>query len=299
MPSRAVADFVCVACGGETGRISRVQDGWRIVRCTGCGLLATWPSPADTILEQIYESDDYFDTRSMRKPAPEPWRRRLAQILAALPPGARPILDFGAGPGHLVNAARHLGVPMEGIEPSRRARDLARELYGIELRQSLPSRGELAVGAVTALHVLEHVRDPVGDLRRLRSLVAPGGVIFLEVPHAGAVDMRMPSRRRLILDLPVHLHHFTPETLTEVVTRAGWNVLEVRLFNSSYVEWLLALRSGPACHEIEPSSAARAHEDRPDGVLGLWTRKLWSRLLARGRSAFPGAKFQLIAGTEA
>ena len=295
MRNREVADFLCVACGGGAGHIWRAQDGWRVVRCTGCGLLATWPSPDNATLEEIYESDDYFDTRSMREPAVEPWIRRLRETLAALPPVARPILDFGAGPGHLVNAARHLGVQMEGVEPSRRARDLARELYGIELRPSLPRPGELAIGAVTALHVLEHVRDPVGDLRRLRSLAAPGGVIFIEVPHAGAVDMRVPSRRRLILDLPAHLHHFTPQTLNEVVTRAGWNVLDVRLFNSSYVEALLALRSARTHHEIEPSSAARAGESRPEGLLGSWPRTLWRRLLARGRSAFPGPMFQLIA----
>jgi SAM-dependent methyltransferase len=297
MRNREVADFLCVACGGGAGRIWRTQDGWRVVRCTGCGLLATWPSPDNATLEEIYESDDYFETRSGREPALDPWLGRLRGILAALPPVTCPILDFGAGPGHLVNAARHLGVPMEGIEPSHRARDLARELYGIELRASLPRPEGLTVGAVTALHVLEHVRDPVGDLRRLRSLVAPGGVIFIEVPHAGTLDMRVPSRRRLILDLPAHLHHFTPETLNEVVTRAGWNVLDVRLFNSSYVESLLASRSAPVRQEIEPSSDSQAGKGPPDGVLGSWTRTLWRRLLARGRSAFPGPKFQLIAGT--
>jgi hypothetical protein len=109
--------------------------------------------------------------------------------------------------------------------------------------------------------------------------------------------MRVPSRRRLILDLPAHLHHFTPETLNEVVTRAGWNVLDVRLFNSSYVESLLASRSAPARQEIEPSSDGHAGKGPPDGVFGSWTRTLWRRLLARGRSAFPGPKFQLIAGT--
>ena len=267
-----------------------------MVRCTGCGLLATWPSPDDATLEEMYESDDYFEARSMREAAPEPWRRRLVEILAALPPVTRTILDFGAGPGHLVNAAKHLGVPMEGIEPSHRARDLARALYGIELRASLPRPEELAVGAVTALHVLEHVRDPLEALRQLRALVAPGGVIFIEVPHAGALDMRVPSRRRLILDLPVHLHHFTPDTLKRIVTRAGWNVLDVRLFNSSLIESLLAMRSRQGRHKIELTRASLAGDDRPDGVSE--TRALWGRLLARGRSAFPGPKFQMIAGTD-
>ena len=266
-----------------------------MVRCTSCGLLATWPNPDDTTLEEIYESDEYFETRGMGKAALDPWLRRLQEILGALRPVTSPILDFGAGPGHLVNAARHMGVPMEGIEPSQRARALARELYGLELRPSLPPPGELAVGAVTALHVLEHVRDPVADLRRLRSLSAPGGVIFIEVPHAGAVDMRVPSRRRLILDLPAHLHHFTPESLNGVVARAGWNVVDVRLFNSSIVESLLALRSRRARHEVEPSRAAHAGEARPDDIFGSNARALWSRLLARGRTAFPGPKFQLIA----
>jgi SAM-dependent methyltransferase len=298
MRSRAVADFMCVACGGVTADVSRTQNGWRVVRCTGCGLLATWPRPAAATLKEIYVSDEYFDTRSMREASLEPWLARLDEILAALPPGARPMLDFGAGPGHLVNAATHRGVAMEGVEPSRRARDLAHELYGIELRPSLPGPGGVTVGAVTALHVLEHVPDPVGDLRRLKSLVAPGGVIFIEVPHAGALEMRVPSRRRVILDVPAHLHHFTPEALNEVVTRAGWKVLDVRLFNSSYVESLLDLRSARACKASEPASAVRAGEHGQVRVVGSWTRALWRRMLARARTAFPGPKFQLIASRD-
>jgi SAM-dependent methyltransferase len=295
MRTRIVKDFLCAACGGVEGHISRAQDGWQVVRCTSCGLLATWPSPDHTTLDEIYESDDYFDSRSMTEAALDPWLGRMQEILAALPPVTGPILDFGAGPGHLVNAARHLSVPMEGIERSQRARHLARKLYGIELRPNLPRPGELTAGAVTALHVVEHVRDPVADLRRLRSLVAPGGVVFIEVPHAGTVDMRSPSRRRKILDLPAHLHHFTPESLNEVVTRAGWNVLEVRLFNSSFVEAVLALRSGRAHREVEPSGAAHAGEARPAAISGSHARVLWSRMLERGRTAFPGPKFQLIA----
>jgi SAM-dependent methyltransferase len=297
MRTRAVGDFRCGACGGGAGRVSRVQDGWQVVRCADCGLLATWPAPDDAILEAIYESDEYLATRSTREADLVAWSGRLDEILAAFPPTARPILDFGAGPGHLVNAARHWGVPMEGIEPSRRARELARELYGIELRPSLPRPGRVAVGAITALHVLEHVRDPVADLRRLRSLIAPGGVIFIEVPHAGAVDMRIPSRRRLILDLPAHLHHFTPATLAAVVTRAGWRVLDVRLFNSSYVEALLALRSGRARQESEPFNEA-AGENPPDGVFRSQARALWGRVLAGGRKTFPGPKFQMLASAD-
>jgi Methyltransferase domain len=186
---------------------------------------------------------------------------------------------------------------MDGIEPSRRARELARELYGIELRPSLPGPGRIAVGAITALHVLEHVRDPVGDLRRLRGLIAPGGVMLIEVPHAAAFDMRSPSRRRLILDLPAHLHHFTPTTLAAVVTKAGWRVLDVRLFNSFYVEALLALRSGRARQESEPFNEA-AGENRPDGVFRSQARALWGRALARGRKTFPGPKFQMLAGAD-
>ena len=154
--------------------------------------------------------------------------------------------DFGAGDGGLVEALRAAGVHADGVEPSSR-----RETWLAAGHEGVP-RDSTAVAerftAVTMLHVLEHVADPVAELTQLRRVLQPEGRLLIEVPNVTSIDAYWPPLRPLILDLPFHLHHFTPRTLAAVVTRAGFEPMLVRRFNPMGLDWLLSprrRRSGP------------------------------------------------------
>ena len=235
-----------------------------MVRCRNCRLAATWPQPDAETLEAVYESGDYLGARDIAKP--DGWTERAEAILRLLPEG--PLLDIGAGGGHLVAAARALGVHADGMDPSATARAVAMSTHGLSLLPELPSRAQYA--AVTLIHVLEHTRDPLIELRHARRLLRPRGTLFVEVPHAGSVEMVRPAQARKILDLPVHLFHFTPTTLRRVAGAAGFRVETVRLFNADLTERLLA--------------------HRPSLPFG--------KMLVKARPVLPGWKFQLVA-TEA
>jgi SAM-dependent methyltransferase len=288
--------FACALCGGTRSRAWRSDSEWQVVRCTACDLLATWPRPDQAALSRLYESPEYFDERSMDRAAVDAGLAQAREILLRLPSSDGPILDFGAGTGHLVHAVRALGVPIDGVEPSSTARTLARDLYGIDLMSNLPD-AQARYGAVTLIHVLEHLPDPVAELKRLRPHMTTDGVIFIEVPHAGSADLWLPARRRLILDLPVHLHHFTPKTLGAVLAKAGYAQLEVRLFNPYPIERILAWRAAPT----EPASVAAGADSHtrtaPRSSGGQAIRALWRRVLASARSAFPGGHFRVLART--
>jgi SAM-dependent methyltransferase len=181
---------------------------------------------------------------------------RAKSLIGRIPGPVQRILDFGAGEGHLVAAFKSLGLQAEGVEPSPAGREAARRLHGLAL---VPEIGaENGYDLVTALHSLEHVPDPLAALRHLRGALRPGGFLLAEVPHAGTVEMWRPARRRLILDLPAHLYHFTPETLSAVLRGAGFEVLAVRLTNPDALEWALALRERlRARARLEPTASGQ------------------------------------------
>jgi 2-polyprenyl-3-methyl-5-hydroxy-6-metoxy-1,4-benzoquinol methylase len=56
-------------------------------------------------------------------------------------------------------------------------------------------------------HVLEHVVDPVTALRKLRSLLAPGGRLFLVVPNAEAASRRIAAKMGALS----HLEALSPD----------------------------------------------------------------------------------------
>lgn len=56
-------------------------------------------------------------------------------------------------------------------------------------------------------HVLEHVIDPIVALRKLRSLLAPGGRLFLVVPNAEAASRRIAVKMGAL----THLEALSPD----------------------------------------------------------------------------------------
>jgi SAM-dependent methyltransferase len=267
-----------------------------VVCCCGCGTRLTWPRPDPSTLAAVYERESYFEQRGMGAAAAEPALERATSLVAGIPGPVRRVLDFGAGQGHLVAAFRGLGLIADGFEPSPVAREIAHRLHGLALAKELGAQS--GYDLVTALHSLEHVPNPLEVLRHLREALRPGGFLLAEVPHADSFEMWRPARRRLILDLPAHLYHFTPETLQVMLQRARYDVLDVRLTNSDALEWALALRArlkgrggrGPRVAGQAEVPGNPVGQERGAGV-GLWH----GRVLPWLRRRLPGWKFQVLA----
>ncbi len=155
-------------------------------------------------------------------------------------------LDVGCGSGAALGVARVLGWQVAGIEPDEaaagKARRFTEEIYiGDALLAPFPSgRFDL----VTAMHVVEHVPDPVRLVRRMVDWLAPGGLLIIEVPNADGLGARLFGRAWSGLELPRHLSHFSPETLRRVVERAGgrvvwcWHRAKPRHYLWSLRHWL-------------------------------------------------------------
>ena len=226
------------------------------------------------------------------------WMDRASAILDASGERSPQVLDVGAGQGHLVHCFRSMGFTADGVEPSPAGREAARGLYAIDLFDRVPT-GETTYSLVTLIHCLEHARDPVGLLEDVRRVVRPGGTVFIEVPNAESIEMWVPRRRREILDVPAHLFHFVPRTLTLTLERAGFRVTEVTLSNPRPLERAFSLwarirasgRSSTGGASKAPQATARAH-----GRETTTTRSWWrARALPAIRASFPGWKFHVVA----
>ncbi|HET7515319.1 MAG TPA: methyltransferase domain-containing protein, partial [Gaiella sp.] len=87
--------------------------------------------------------------------------------------------------------------------------------------------------AVVCGDLVEHLRDPVAALARLRPLLRPGGRLVLTTPNVANWAMRLSLlagrwryTERGILDR-THAHLFTRKTLVETVEVAGYRILEL------------------------------------------------------------------------
>ena len=169
-------------------------------------------------------------------PLNEHRHRAHAKLLAAVGTGNR-VLDVGCSSGYLARPLAERGNTIFGIELDP---DAAREaeaycervLVGDVETMELPLE-PASFDVVLCGDVVEHLRDPVAALARLRPLLKPGGRVVLSTPNIAnwAIRLSLLGGRwryteRGILDR-THAHLFTRKTLTETVDAAGYRVVEL------------------------------------------------------------------------
>jgi SAM-dependent methyltransferase len=90
------------------------------------------------------------------------------------------IADIGSGPGHQAFYMQQCGLDVVCI-------DYLKPVYS-GLAVEPPDSDKLGTfDAVWSHHCLEHIADPIGALIKWRSLLKPGGELFLTVPEIGIV----------------------------------------------------------------------------------------------------------------
>ncbi len=149
------------------------------------------------------------------------------------PQGTR-LLDIGCGGGGFVKMAREVGFDAFGLERSPEAAALAEQaapghiFTGTE--EALAERSEV-FDALTLFHVLEHVPEPFRYLKRLRKLLRPSGMIFVQVPNRESLQARLFGARWYGLDCPRHLYNFSMFSVLHLLGRAGYRILSVQHYS--------------------------------------------------------------------
>lgn len=87
--------------------------------------------------------------------------------------------------------------------------------------------------AVTLWDVVEHVRDPAEALRAVRRLLRPGGTLALSTPNLRGLFPRLSQPVGRVTgywthpEPPAHLFQFSQATLSRLLERTGFRVVEV------------------------------------------------------------------------
>lgn len=233
----------CDLCGGALQRREETElpPVPTFLACPGCGLVSLAVFPASSVRAEGYQEEYYDPEEGERFLGPGEalvrWFRWLrCRDLEGLRVPVRAMLDVGCGRGRLVELFAHRGWQAVGTQLSQTAANAARR-RGIDVRV-----GELAdlgfvegqFGLVVLYHVLEHVPNPLATLREVHRILAPGGVVVVEVPSYAAIGFRVLGTRNLCVDYPHHLYFFTPSTLQRCFQASGFVVERRSHFSIEY-----------------------------------------------------------------
>ena len=206
------------------------DESYSVVSCQGCGVSYLRPRPTPQAIGGFYP--DSYTGGGRRGPLERveaAFRRRqhgeVVRWLAARRPKRGRVLDVGCGAGDLLVALRADGWETHGVEPSAPGATEAHDGHGLDVVHGRFEDARLPAApfdAVVFSGVIEHLHDPLGALRRARTLLAPGGLIaVLFVPLLDSPQARFFGPRWLALDLPRHLTHFERRTFVDMASAAG------------------------------------------------------------------------------
>lgn len=243
----------CAVCQGKDHRPRFGEVLPWVVVCTKCGLVFANPQPSDKELSAIYDEHYYEQFGFIEGPNASDLalarmkRATYNSILdiaqPAMLPGGKRLLDIGCGLGFSLFAAMERGFDALGIDPlapgNPELRPGRRVLQGT-LETFQP---DAPFDLVSMVDVIEHVRDPVGTIRRLVRLLAPGGVVALATNDSSSLGARLLGPRWTHYHR-AHLWFFTPDTLRDVAVSAGLEVVRTapipRTYNLDYIASILA-----------------------------------------------------------
>jgi SAM-dependent methyltransferase len=156
------------------------------------------------------------------------WYRERRHLLARALDGLRPgdALDIGAAGGGNTRVLRERGWRPVALEYGPEGAEVAHERGLLTLRADatrLPI-DDAALDLVVAFDILEHIEDDDLAVREVARILRPEGTFLVAVP----ADPRLWSAHDVAVD---HVRRYTRETLSSVLHRGGFEVVDMSSWN--------------------------------------------------------------------
>lgn len=236
----------CRACGLNNSELLFEVGGNRVERCQGCSHVFLDVVHTDESIHQIYETygdpirDFYFE--KIDDEVTSHFDRYLQNCRAHCKTRTRALrlLDIGCGNGAFLSRAQKQGFVVEGIETCDPLANEARKKLDCHVTTKLLSECQFSretFDVVTMYDLIEHLPDPIEDLRRVQSWLKPGGVLFVLTPNDEAL-LRCAARLAFRLSLhriqrPMnslyyshHLSYFTARSLHSLLAGTGFDIVQ-------------------------------------------------------------------------
>ena len=108
--------------------------------------------------------------------------------------------------------------------------EFGKKEYGLDLRQGTLEDHRFQDGEfdmVTLWDVIEHLVDPKKTLAEAERVLKEDGLLIVNYPDFGSFASRILGRKWPFL-LSVHLIYFTPATIRRLLSKCGFEVVELR-----------------------------------------------------------------------
>lgn len=215
------------------------------LRCTACESLVCALAPVASTAGVRDDTTDFYGAQywtqyqtdvhglpGIRERARADLAERCIYWLRALLEFRRPparLLELGAAHGGFLRLAGLAGFDAIGLEMSPSIVRFARHTFDVDMRLGpLDAAGidDDTFDVVAAFDVLEHFDDPEAELREIRRVVRPDGIVLLQTPDYPATDAQalLAAHDPFLAHLtaPEHVYLFSKSAAAGILARAGF-----------------------------------------------------------------------------
>jgi len=214
-------------------------ESFTIYRCAGCRLEFTQNHPDEKESGRFYQSVNYiphsdtvksFTGKTYYTVRKFMLSRKKNLVLRNTGKSTGSLLDFGSGTGHFAAAMKKAGWDITGIELNKEAREYSAKNFGIKVIgpeeiKKLPSG---SFDCITLWHVLEHLHNPYESLTEIKRLLKHDGVLLVALPNNMSFDSIHYRSHWAAYDVPRHLWHFNPVSLSCQAALAGFEIFSMK-----------------------------------------------------------------------
>lgn len=216
--------------------------GYRLARCYFCGMV--WdPFPRGNIFSKYDKSyfinenpkggyANYFEGMKINR---KTFSDRLKKIERELGKKGK-LLDVGCALGDCLLEAKGLGwKDVEGIEVSNYAHKFAKD-RGLKVKLGALAKNSFesdTFDVVTYQDVIEHIPDPITELKGVYKILNSGGIVFIVTPDIGGFWSHLLGPFWYHFKPGEHLTYFSQKTIKVAIKKAGF--VNVRIQRTYHV----------------------------------------------------------------
>lgn len=246
----------CILCNntslideGEYVDYSCSKEIFKIVSCETCGFKFTNPRPKKEEIKKYYLSEDYISHTNNKKGLVN-WlyqkirtytiKRKTFLLKNNCKKGRH--LDIGCGTGEFLDSCKKEGFSVQGIEPSKKARQKAIKNYNLNVykEETLANIKSLQFDSISMWHVLEHIYDLKQYMNDISRILKKEGRVIVAVPNPKSWDCLHYKEFWAAWDVPLHLWHFSKENIIFLFEKYGLECIKTKpmIFDSFYISIL-------------------------------------------------------------
>ncbi len=210
-------------------------------------MLITHPQPSLENLGKYYESEDYISHTDNKRSIFEKLYHFIKSIslknklnlINSLQTNKGRLLDIGAGTGDFLAVAKNDGWEIIGVEPSEKAKQIAIK-KGVAFVEQTTELESNSFDSITMWHVLEHVPDLDQQVKELKRLLKPNGILVIAVPNFKSFDAKHYGKFWAAYDVPIHFWHFSKTAIKMLFENENIKLEKIvpMKFDSFYVSLL-------------------------------------------------------------